>query len=207
MIKINIATILFSIIFLYSCDSDNDNSIECDIDNLNIVTIDASSWDSWVYYSFGLESIVDIITPESSLDWDIAFKRNHIRTNGGLSGMGQGCGIVNQNQIWTCDLFQSTNEISNNMVCESDIVILGTGLQINPPYEGCYNPTTHSFENCIKNPALDNWGWFGSDYYFNVTDSMLFVRDANGNAIKLWLLSYHGSEGTGFIDMAYQILD
>jgi len=207
MIKRNIITALCSVLFFYSCDNDNDNSIECDIDSLNIVTIDASSWDDWVYYSFELEDIVDIVNPESSLDWDIAFQRNNIRTNGGESYMGQGCGMVNQNQSWTCDLFQSTNEISNDMVCESDIEISGTGMQFNPPYEGCYNSMTHSFENCIKNPALDNWGWFDSDYYFNVTDYILFIRDANGNDIKLWLLSYYGSEGSGFIDMAYQILN
>ena len=82
---------------------------------MNIVTIDASSWDDWVYYSFELEDIVDIVNPESSLDWDIAFQRNNIRTNGGESYMGQGCGMVNQNQSWTCDLFQSTNEISKLM--------------------------------------------------------------------------------------------
>ena len=204
MIKRNIITALCLLLIFYSCDNDNDNSIECDIDNFNIMTIDASSWDYWVYYSFELEDIVDIVNPESSLGWDIAFRRNNIITNGGDSGIGQGCGMIDQNQSWTCNLFNSTNQIPNDLVCESDAEISGTGLQLDPPYEGCYNRMTHEFEDCIKNPALDNWGWFDDGRHFNVTDSMLFIRDANGNDIKLWLLGYYGSEGSGFIDMIFE---
>ena len=204
MSKINIVSIIFFTMLFHSCDNDNNLSVECNIDDLNIVTIDARSWNDWIYYSFDLEQIVNVTNPDNSLNWDIAFKRNHIKTNGGDSGIGEACGIVNQNEFWSCDSFQSVDEIPENLVCEYDMMIIGTGIQPDPPYEGCYDLMTHSFTDCIKNPALDSWGWFDSDYHFNITDYMLFIRDASGNDIKLWLLSYYNDDGSAFIDMAFK---
>ena len=43
--------------------------------------IDASSYDDWIYFSFDSGEIVDISEPEGSMDWDIAFQRNNIKTN------------------------------------------------------------------------------------------------------------------------------
>ena len=77
MSKINIVSIIFFTMLFHSCDNDNNLSIECNIDDLNIVTIDARSWNDWIYYSFDLEQIVNVTNPDNSLNWDIAFKRNH----------------------------------------------------------------------------------------------------------------------------------
>ena len=59
-----------------------------------VITVDASSYFNWVYFSFDQGDVVEIENPENSLEWDLAFQRKHIRTNGGLSGSGYGGGYV-----------------------------------------------------------------------------------------------------------------
>ena len=53
--------------------------INAQIDTL--VTINASSYSNWIYYSLDSHSIVDIENPENSLEWDLAFQRKHIKIN------------------------------------------------------------------------------------------------------------------------------
>ena len=53
--------------------------INAQVDTL--VTINASSYSNWIYYSLDSHSIVDIENPENSLEWDLAFQRKHIKTN------------------------------------------------------------------------------------------------------------------------------
>ena len=172
----------------------------------DIFTINSSSYDNWVYYSFELGDVVDILDSEAedSTDWDIAFKRNHMKTNGGESGTGSGCAIVDDSQIWTHESFSLSEQIPD-YECEIDEVIEGNIFT----YQGCYNPDTHLFESCIKNPALDNWGSFNDSYQFNVNNYQFFVVDASGeDIVKLWLMSYYDVNGeSGYISMTYQILD
>ena len=59
-----------------------------------LVTIDASSYSNWVYFSVEQNSVISIDDPENSLEWDFAFQRKHIKTNGGLSGIGNGGAFV-----------------------------------------------------------------------------------------------------------------
>ncbi len=58
-----------------------------------IYTVDAGSHDKWVYFDFSRGSAVDIGS-RGSLDWDIAFQRHRMITNGGATNpLGQG-GVV-----------------------------------------------------------------------------------------------------------------
>ena len=45
-----------------------------------VAYINASSFTDWAYFSFDTNSVIEINNPESSLDWDLAFRRNHIKT-------------------------------------------------------------------------------------------------------------------------------
>src|SRR5690606_18465020 len=59
------------------------------------VQIDARSYADWVYFSFEKGEVVTV-APESfssDLSWDIAFHRNDVRLNGGLSGQGAGAAL------------------------------------------------------------------------------------------------------------------
>ena len=58
-------------------------------DGVFSLEVDASDREAWVYFSFanrmGIEAPAD---PESSLEWDLAFRRFLIKSNGGVSGAG-----------------------------------------------------------------------------------------------------------------------
>jgi hypothetical protein len=200
----------------FSCSSTNNSenclSIGCfwwenechDItEPLEIFTIDASSYHDWVYFSFDLGSIVNVSEPDNSIEWDVAFKRNNIITNGGLSGVGNVCAIVDDSQTWTSESFESIQGIPNNE-CQVDEVIEGNDFT----YQGCYNPDEgHVFEDCVKNPSLDKWGWFDNTYYFNITNFQLFMRITNGIYIKFWPMSYYNTnQESGQISFVYQII-
>lgn len=47
-----------------------------------VYTVDATAHDRWVYFDFSRNSVVHV-TNRSSLDWDIAFQRHRMITNGG----------------------------------------------------------------------------------------------------------------------------
>jgi hypothetical protein len=47
-------------------------------------TVDARSHDRWVYFDFSRGAVVDVGSARS-LDWDIAFQRHRILTNGGAT--------------------------------------------------------------------------------------------------------------------------
>src|SRR4051812_30139498 len=89
------ATILACAGALAACPDDptltNDLGWVKGVDGAGTVVIDATSEDAWVYFSFATGAVVK--TPEKpgeSLAWDIAFQRYNMKTNGGVSGKGQG---------------------------------------------------------------------------------------------------------------------
>ena len=133
----------------YNASSDNESCYYGE--EIITIDIDSSSYDDWVYFSLELGEIVDILESEDSMDWDIAFKRNNIKTNGGLSGVGNGCAIIDNTQSWTNESFESTEQITDGE-CQFDELIEGNIIT----YEGCYNPNTHLFSDCIKKLDREN---------------------------------------------------
>ncbi len=62
------------------------------------VTIDASAYDKWVYFSFKGNKVVEVSDFKNSLKWDIGFHRQNVRVNCGKSGIGQG-GTYNAGEV------------------------------------------------------------------------------------------------------------
>ena len=55
----------------------------------NILTVDATDRENWVYINFTEGETVDIADAAASLAWDIGFKRTEVIANGGVSGPGK----------------------------------------------------------------------------------------------------------------------
>ena len=67
----------------------------------NQTTVNASSYDEWVYFSF--ENPVEPISveePSGDLAWDLGFRRFHIKLNGGISGTGLGALAFSDEAKW-----------------------------------------------------------------------------------------------------------
>ena len=57
-------------------------------------TIDATSREAWVYFSFAKRVAVDVADPLNSMDWDLGFQRTKVKLNGGISGPGKGSVVM-----------------------------------------------------------------------------------------------------------------
>lgn len=69
-----------------SCDKEQDGPKS----NIAEVSIDATDFSKWVYFSLEQGKVLTVADPENSLEWDLGFHFTDIRTNGGASGKGQG---------------------------------------------------------------------------------------------------------------------
>tara|TARA_B100001989_G_C24532213_1_gene462274 strand:+ start:226 stop:1011 length:786 start_codon:yes stop_codon:yes gene_type:complete len=168
------------------------------------VTIPATSYTEWVYYSLETHSIVQIDYPETSLDWDLAFSRKHIKTNSGLSGPGNGGAIVDSVGTLDSGSFTWIDEWENL----DEVPDYGNGINwlTDSVHNDIYDLQTHTFVEGIKNPALNSWGWFDASYVLNPTHYVMFVKAANGtDVVKFWAYNYYSpSNAGGNIAIRYQ---
>jgi len=101
------------ILFIISCD-ENDNIIGSETIPIGIEqTIDATSYIDWNYYKLTDTTLQKVIfyygDPDNSLLWDIAFQRNHIKTNSGTSGIGNAGAYVDSINTWDGSEFNNFN--------------------------------------------------------------------------------------------------
>ena len=157
-----------------------------------LVTIPATSYTEWVYYSFENHSIVDVENPENSLDWDIGLQRKHIRSNSGLSGIGMGGGYVDSTKTWI-DHWGTMDYLPEDLA-----------WHIDETFYDFYDLSTHTYVEGIENPALRTWGWFDPYFQLIPTNYVMFLRCANGeDIVKLWMYDYYNGGG-GNIAIRYQ---
>ena len=127
-----VKSLRFLFILSFSIVLSNENHILNEFDRLEeveyklhnnvrdeVAYINASSFSEWTYFSFEAHDVVIIDNPESSLEWDLAFRRYHIKTNSGLSGSGQGGGYVNSEESWL-DNWETLNSVSDDAVWQVD---------------------------------------------------------------------------------------
>jgi len=152
--------------------------------------VDASSYESWAYFSFEKGDTVRPSDPENSLDWDLKFQRYRIGTNSGTSGPGEG-GAVNVGKVD----FDSYDEAPESGYVE-DTIMTFTG------HEGEYE------RSC--NPVL--LGWYemagGMPPTFYPTDTVYVVKTADGKYAKVMFLDYYyydaeGNRHSGYISFKY----
>lgn len=89
---LSVAITFFLSLFMLSCGSDDDKAENASGDLKSFKELDATSYDKWVYFSFGEGKVLTLSDVEAaaSKDWDVAFHRQDIRVNGqkGFSGQG-----------------------------------------------------------------------------------------------------------------------
>ena len=165
--------------------------------NEYLVTIDATSYSDWVYYSFETHSILECNNDgtfcEGEYDWDIGFQRKHMRTNSGLSGNANGGAYVDSSIVWTQD-WANINSLPNDMFWLQDTIM-----------NDFYDLNTHTYVEGVKNPALNSWGYFDNSFVLNPTNYGMFVKCANGqDVVKFWAYDYYESRIGGVISFRYE---
>lgn len=61
--------------------------------DIRSVIVDAPA-SEWTYFDARLGEVVEVEAPETSLAWDLAFRGNEVRTNGGGSGPGEAAAVL-----------------------------------------------------------------------------------------------------------------
>ena len=164
----------------------------------NTVTINASSYTDWVYFSFESGNVVEVNNPEVDNGWDLGLIRNHFRTNSGLSGLGNGGAAVDSSQTWSQQLWDNY-EINYDLDFRVDEIIP----------ECLYDIITHTMSDTNANPALEEWGWFDLDngYVFNYNNYVMIVKSESGDYYKFWPSSYYNDYSqSGFVTFSYELI-
>ena len=164
----------------------------------NTMIIDASNWDldAWTYLNLNLGAIVDPnpSSRQNNLGWDLAFQRYHIRTNSGLSGVGNGGAFISSNNPWDNISYGLFNEVSENSFFIRDSII-----------NTFYDIQTHQYISGIANSALETWATVGSNFQMQPTNNQFIVRSADGQKFyKIWISNYYNENGeSGFITITF----
>lgn len=125
-----------------------------------VMTIDASSPDQWRYFDFSRGSVVENPGP---LEWDIAFRRFRIMTNGGAGFPGQ-AGVSPLGEV----AFDS---------------IVAT------PTEG-YVDSEHAADSV--NPTLERWYRYSFTSHLLMPKQIVYaVRTADGRYAKIEIIGYY----------------
>lgn len=145
-----------------------------DLGNASELVVDATSKEAWTYVSFA-NGVVEIADPATSLEWDLGFRRDKIRTNGGASGSGRGAAA----DLGKLDLQETTTASVSSWVEDESIVDARTGATF------------------IGSSLLS--GWY--DYHFGThqlrSKYLLYaVRTADGRTALMKVYDYYDDVGT-----------
>ncbi len=139
-------------------------------------TIDARSRQAWAYFNFSQGAAVS--TSQDSLDWDLAFRRTDILTNGGETNPSSLGGAV--------DLGEVPLE------------------EARPPADGFVGDATDD-ERGLENPALHKWYSYNwTSHTVSSKNHSYAVRTATGEVVLLTFASYYCDDGSpGCITFQY----
>lgn len=129
-----------------------------------LYTVDARSADDWVYFDFSRGAVVDV-GDRSSLDWDIAFKRHRMMTNGG-----------------------ATNELGQGRVLK--LARTASDVPVDLPEQGWVADERPGDEP--RNRALEDWyeySWLS--HVLKPADNDYAIRTADGKIAIVRFLSYY----------------
>ena len=162
-----------------SCSDSDEAPVEVIQQAVKTQTIDARDYSKWVYFSFSKGEIVNIPNNEyqNNLDWDIAFHRNDVRLNGGLSGNGIAAALT----AATTELANVT-EAPESGYKEDVMKSILVKFQLPVPL----------FEEQPANTEID---WMSVDTsspppVYTLHNKVFIVKTANGKYAKLKFKSY-----------------
>ena len=92
-----------------------------------LTVINASSEDNWVYFDFSRGQVVDI-HDKTSLEWDLAFRRSKVISNGGATNKFGKAGLINLgslnfNQVIDVPLDNYTPDIATKTETQNPILL------------------------------------------------------------------------------------
>lgn len=146
----------------------------------------------WKYFSFTKNDTIAVADPATSSDWDLAFQRYRIKTNGGLSGNGMGSAAYSYKKGQTGFDALKVVPDTTTFVTDSSISIAIQG----------------GYATYIVNPAL--YTWFTLEFATQGTqivpsDDVYIVKTGTGKYAKVWFKSYYSATNlSGYVTIQYK---
>jgi len=185
-LKLKTIILIIAALMIFNACDDNEKN---DLSKPETITtmLEATSYTDWVYFSLSENKVVDVSDPATSTNWDIAFMRNHLKTNSGTSGNGEG-GALDAGVI-DFDSYVMAPEI---------------GYAIDDSIQA-FDFATMEYHNVAANTVLETWGVFTEDMppVLEPSNKVFAVKTAIGNFAKIIFLNYYGNEGSGYITFKY----
>lgn len=154
--------------------------------------VNSSGSTTWKYFSFSKNDTVTIADPVNSLEWDIAFQRYRIRTNGGKSG--NGAGSAANSYLKGQSGFDALKVVPDTTTFTED-----DSIEI---------AVQQGYATYVVNPEL--YTWFSIELATQGTqivpsDYIYVIKTAEGKYAKIWLKSYYSSENvSGHVTFQYK---
>jgi hypothetical protein len=154
--------------------------------------VKATSSTAWKYFSFALNDTISVTDPANSTNWDLAFQRYRIETNGGLSGSGQGS---------AANSYQKGQAGFDALKVVSDTATFSTDESISIAVQ-------QGYATYVVNPKL--YSWFSLEFSATgtqivPTDDVFIVKTANGKYAKVWFKSYYSATNlSGYVTFQYK---
>ena len=206
--------LLAGLVAFTSCSKDDKNEEPAPLPKgaKEVKDLNASDDQKWVYFSFEKGTTVEVTNPRTTDNWDIAFNRYNIRTNGGVSGIGE-AEVVNTNSK---DFAAVTKAPVEGYQKDKEVTEYGR------PAPGQTQPSVTKVE---KNPVIsgtvrveNSKGWYNynppkqgeNTPHFDITKYVYVLKTAKGGKyVKIQLTGYTKSDQpdkSGFITFTYDFL-
>jgi len=162
-------------------DQPAENVVASDLLETKLTVVNASSEDNWVYFDFSRGEVVDI-HDKSSIEWDLAFRRSKVISNGGATNKFGKAGLIN---LGSLD-FDQVAEV---------------------PLENYVQDKATRTET--ENPILLKWYKYNYlTHKLSAKPNTYAVRTANSKFVKVKFLDFYCSnKETGCIKMQYVYQD
>jgi hypothetical protein len=181
---------LLTIIILFQAGCNNDDDDQ-PIESL-IFEIKATSSSDWKYFSFSKNDTIIVTDPMNSNEWDLAFQRYRIKTNGGESGSGMGSAANSY-------LKGQAGFDALMLVPDTTTFVEDDSIQI---------AIQQGYAIYVVNPALYNWFSIelaAQGTQIVPTDYVFIVKTADGRYAKVWFKSYYSaSDISGYVSFQYK---
>lgn len=154
--------------------------------------INSTGSTSWKYFSFAQNDTITVSNPTNSSEWDLAFQRYRIKTNGGKSGSGSGraANSFQKGQIG----FDALKIVSDTATFAAD-----DSVQI---------AVQQGYTTFVVNPVL--YTWFTLEFATQGTqivpsDYIYIVKTSTGKYAKVWFKSYYSATNvSGHVTIQYK---
>jgi hypothetical protein len=154
--------------------------------------VNSTSSTTWKYFSFASNDTITVTDPLTSTEWDLAFQRYRIRTNGGKSGNGLGSAANSYVKGQTgFDAFKIVSDSATFVADDSMLIAIQQG-----------------YATYVVNPKL--YTWFTLEMATQGTqivpsDYIYIVKTGTGKYAKVWFKSYYSASNvSGYVTFEYK---